>query len=302
MKVPSILTMSTSSDAEVPERGEAGAEIVDRHAAAEPRAARPTKRAASSRFLIIAVSVISTISRSASAGRAASAVVSRDSHSVSPTVSAETLIEMRRSVRTSDVEREVEHVAVDQADQPEPLGEGRRSRSPRRRRRRLDPDQRLVEVRRPGLDVDHRLEGEAEPALLERRHQLGGKRRVGPPLRLPRRRMGIGLEVPVALLAGEVERLARARHRLLRRLAVAGQRHAADRHRHRDRARTGDQISSRTDAWKRSAAACMSSSEQSMRTRPSMPPEKRPMASAARTSLRRRFAIAAKIWSPTSKP
>ena len=99
MKVPSILTMSTSSDAEIAERGEAGAEIVDRHAAAPPRAAGATKAAASSRFLIIAVSVISTISRSASDGRAASAVVSRAIHSVSPTVSAETLIEMRRPVR-----------------------------------------------------------------------------------------------------------------------------------------------------------------------------------------------------------
>ena len=56
-------------------------------------------------------------------------------------------------------------MAVDQPDQAEPLGKSR-SRWPATSPGSIDADKRFMEMRRAGIDVDHRLEGQSEASFL----------------------------------------------------------------------------------------------------------------------------------------
>ena len=102
--------------------------------------------------------------------------------------------------------------------------------------RPFEAQQAFLEDHRPRCEIDHRLEGELEPLLVQGRHQLARQRRVAPLSRLAFGRRRVDDEMAVAPPAGLMETLLGVGHRLAHGASVARQADAADRHRGSHRA------------------------------------------------------------------
>ena len=181
--------MSALSDAQAAERREAGAEIVERQ-----RTAEVVERGDEARRLVEVADhgglgdlddQAARQVRPAGDGRGDQRQPLRIAHRLGRDIDRNA----RLGRRLQRLQRARQHVVVDQPDEAEALaqldeilGHGDRPVRP------FEAQQAFVEDHRARGDIDHRLEGQLEPLVVQRRHQFARQRRVAALARLARRR------------------------------------------------------------------------------------------------------------------